>query len=144
MTEVSEEPIHVVGLDADGVTKPAMDNTAGSALYRVPLLLSRRPDPIWSQLLQQNWDHPPSYTLRHRPGIGRVIGQAFVLDGTTVEEVEDYHLATLQAAVDVTNSQYAEHLAAERVRKAEDAAQTREHEEEVAKAAERIRSRLNQ
>jgi hypothetical protein len=39
----------------------------------------------------------------HRPGIARVIGDRIVLDGTTIDEVERYHSATLQLAVDEAN-----------------------------------------
>ena len=39
----------------------------------------------------------------HRPGIARVIGDRIILDGTTIEEVERYHSATLQLAVEEAN-----------------------------------------
>jgi hypothetical protein len=83
-------------------------------LYRVPVLFSQRPDPLWAKLVVQNWDRPPRWTTRHRPGIGRVEGDRFILDGTTIEEVDKYHLETLQLAVDQTNDQYRDHLARER------------------------------
>ncbi len=39
----------------------------------------------------------------HRPGIARVEGDHIVLDGTTIEEVEKYHLDTLKLAVNRAN-----------------------------------------
>jgi len=43
--------------------------------------------------------------MMHRPGIARVVDDLIVLDGTTIEEVERYHLETLKLAVKVTNEQ---------------------------------------
>lgn len=103
--------IRVIGIDADGITRPRNDGTQGSALYRIPVLLSQRPDPLWANLMVHNWDRPPQWTSRHRPGIGRVEADRFILDGTTIEEVDKYHLATLKLAVDQTNDQYRAHLA---------------------------------
>lgn len=39
----------------------------------------------------------------HRPGIARVEGDRIILDGTTIEEVERYHLKTLKLAVERAN-----------------------------------------
>jgi hypothetical protein len=39
----------------------------------------------------------------HRPGIARVIGDRIILDGTTIEEVQRYHLDTLKLAVSEAN-----------------------------------------
>lgn len=106
--------VRIIGIDTDGITRPRNDGTPGSALYRVPVLLSRRPDPQWATLMVQNWDRPPRWTTMHRPGIGRVEGDRFVLDGTTIDEVDKFHLETLQLAVDQTNDQYRNHLAQRR------------------------------
>ena len=92
---------------------PRNDSTPGSALYRVPLKLNRTPDTRWSRLFRANWDSPPSFTTMHRPGIGSVVGDTIVLDGTTIEELERYHAKTLKLAVDVTNQQVATEVARE-------------------------------
>jgi len=39
----------------------------------------------------------------HRPGIARVERDRIILDGTTIEEVERYHLKTLKLAVERAN-----------------------------------------
>jgi len=44
----------------------------------------------------------------HRPGIARVNGDTVVLDGTTVEEVEQYHRNTLLLAAEQANKDFAE------------------------------------
>lgn len=84
-------PMRIVGVDRGGISQPRDDGTRGSALYSVPLLLSRVPDAEWAVLFVRNWDRPPSFTTMHRPGIARVVGDRVVLDGTTVEEVAQYH-----------------------------------------------------
>lgn len=78
----------------------------------------------------------------HRPGIGRVEGDRFILDGTTIEEVDKYHLETLQLAVDQTNDQYRDHLA--RVRAEQDrTAQAHANQDAAVQAAmERMRHRF--
>jgi hypothetical protein len=82
---------------------PRNDGTPGSALYAVPFQISGVPSSIWVDLFIQNWDHPPRFTSRHRPGIARVIGDRIILDGTTIEEVEKYHQDTLKEVVELVN-----------------------------------------
>jgi hypothetical protein len=97
------EPIELVGVIADEVGTPPNDGTRGSALYRVPFRLSAQPSGRWAQLFVAHWNRPPSFTTMHRPGIARVAGDTIVLDGTTMEEVEKYHLRTLKLAVEEAN-----------------------------------------
>lgn len=106
--EPSESPaeIRIEGVIADQVTAPRMDGTPGSALYRVPFKLSRRPDREWADLLVENWNHPPSYTSMHRPGIASVSGDTIILDGTTLDEVKRYHRDTLKLALAETNREF--------------------------------------
>jgi hypothetical protein len=100
------DEIRIQGVIADKVTTPRMDGTAGSALYRVPFRLSRSPDWEWAELFIESWNHPPSYTSMHRPGIARVEGDTVVLGGTTLEEVKRYHRDTLKLALAETNRKY--------------------------------------
>lgn len=140
---VEEGPIRIVGVDAQGITSPRMDGTKGSALYRVPILLSRQPDHSWAELMVRNWDRPPRFTTMHRPGIGSVSGRTFVLDGTTLEEVEQYHLETLEHAMVATNQRYEEIVRRQRAQEEAAAATQREHEERVASALDRLNGRFN-
>lgn len=123
--------LRLVGVDRDGITAPRGDGSRGSALYAVPFRLSGTPDAVWSRLLVQNWDSPPSFGLMHRPGIARVSGDRIVLDGTTVEEVASHHQQTLRLAVDATNAQHTEHT--RRARHEQDAKDdaSRRHQEEI-------------
>lgn len=101
-------PLEIVGVDVDGVTTPRSDGTAGSALYLVPIRLSRAPSAREAELLVANFDRPSSWTSMHRPGIARVSGDRLLLDGTTVDEVKEYHAKTVRLAVDATNAKEAE------------------------------------
>jgi len=112
------EGIALAGVDVDGVTAPRNDGTRRSGLYAVPFTLSRRPDEPWSRLFVQNWDQPPTFTAMHRRGIARVSGDRVVLDGTTMDEVERVHLATLKLVVQLTNQQHGQLVERESARRA--------------------------
>lgn len=142
-TAVPWTEIRIIGVDANGITAPRNDGTRGSALYQVPIQLSQRPDPTWTQMVVHHWDRPTRFTTMHRPGIGRVSGDRFVLDGTTIDEVVQYHLATLEEAVEQANAEYRQHVArqqAEQNRKAQAAA---EHDAAVQAGLERLRGRFD-
>lgn len=98
-----DEPIRILGIITDEVTVPRMDGTRGSALYKIPFRLSRYPSSLWRELFLQSWEMPPRFTTMHRPGIASVYGDEIILDGTTIEEVRDYHRETLLLCVDVAN-----------------------------------------
>ena len=65
----------------------------------MPIKLSRRPPREWVAAFPDIWNHPPEFTTMHRPGIASVSGDTVVLDGTTMEEVRDYHARTLSLVV---------------------------------------------
>ncbi len=130
--------IQITGIVVESITEPRNDGTLGSALYAVPLSLSRRPSPEWSHLFVQNWNHPPRFTTMHRPGIARVRDAVVVLDGTTIEEVKKFHLSTLSLAVDETNRQYRELQENWRKAQAQKEASRREHRQHVEDIARQI------
>lgn len=132
-------PIKITGIVNESITKPRMDGTRGSALYAIPFQLSRRPSSEWAELFVETWNHPPQWTTMHRPGIARVSGDRVILDGTTIEEVENYHRETLLVVLDRVNQLIAEHE--ERKRRAAPAEQqrTQQHEAAVNDAAKRIK-----
>ena len=97
------EPIHILGVITDQVTIPTMNGTRGCALYKIPFRLSRKPSSSWREFFLQSWNMPPSFTSMHRPGIASVYKDEIILDGTTIEEVRDYHRATLLLCVEEAN-----------------------------------------
>jgi len=96
-------PIEIVGVIADEVGSPRNDGGRGSALYAVPIRLSRSLSSEEARVLTAIWDRPPRFTTMHRPGIAHVYGDRVVLDGTTVDEVAKYHAATLVTVVERFN-----------------------------------------
>jgi hypothetical protein len=130
------EPIKIEGVLADEAGRPTNDGTAGSALYAIPFKLSRTPSSEWSNLFIRTWDHPPQYSTRHRPGIGRVQGDRIILTRTTIEEVRDVHRATLTLVVDAVNKEIADRV--RQRRSAEDAKgrQEQQHRENLRRIAD--------
>lgn len=102
---IEGEDIKIVGIITNEVSLPKNDGTRGSALYSIPFRLSSKPTSIWAELFLRNWDYPPSFTLMHRPGIARVDSDRIILDGTTIEEVKQYHRDTLILCVEKTNEE---------------------------------------
>lgn len=133
------QPVRIVGIVEEGVGKPRSDGSPGSALYRIPLRLSRRPSPVWSQHFVATWNDPPSCTTMHRPGIASVSGDAIVLDGTTMEELESVHVETLRQVLAKVNADVAAHEQQERAQAERDAEAKRQHEESVREVADRLK-----
>ncbi|MGH7949443.1 MAG: toll/interleukin-1 receptor domain-containing protein, partial [Candidatus Binataceae bacterium] len=93
---MDNQEIKIVGVIVDEVGQPRNDGSRGSALYTVPFRLSATPSREWAIVFIDAWNSPPRFTTMHRPGIARVEGARVVLDGTTIDEVEQYHLETLR------------------------------------------------
>lgn len=100
--------IRILGVIVEEVTHPRNDGTRGSALYTVPFRLSGSPRALWANLFVKHWNSPARFTLRHRPGIARVSGDRLLLEGTTIEEVDEVHRPTLKFAIEAANREYRE------------------------------------
>jgi TIR domain len=133
------EPIKIIGIVEEGVGRPQNDGTRGSALYRIPLRLSRRPDGLWTRHFAETWNRPPRFTTMHRPGIASISGDTVILDGTTMEELERYHVDTLRVVLDKVNTDVAEHERRERLRAECEAEAHREHEQTVKEISGRLK-----
>lgn len=137
--EDEDEPVRIVGVDTEAIGRPRNDGTRGSALYRVPLILNRVPAAVWRSNFASAWNSPPAWTSMHRPGIASVQGDRIVLDGTTIEELEKYHLQTLKLVVRQLNEHTAQFLRAERERRRVEAEAAAAHDRNVREAAARLR-----
>ncbi|QTE30915.1 hypothetical protein [Pengzhenrongella sicca] len=133
------EPLSILGVDAAGVGQPRNDGTPGSALYAVPIKLSRAPSFREGQFLVYHWDNPSSWSTMHRKGIARVVGDCLVLNGTTVEEVRDHHVGTLKQVVLASNQSESEAAVAEKLALDAATARRRAHETTVEAVASEIR-----
>lgn len=133
------EPIKIIELIADEVGVPRDGGKRGSALYAVPFRLSREPSEPWCEFFVDAWNRPAQFTSMHRPGIARVERDRIVLDGTTIEEVERYHLDTLKLAVQRANELAAQWSRSKRQHAKEDSDRQEEHRRRVKEAAKRLR-----
>lgn len=135
------ESIQITGIIADQVGVPRNDGTRGSGLYRIPFRLTRQPPDEWIELFISNWNHPPRFTTMHRPNIASIVGDTVILDGTTMEEVRDYHRDTLISVVQETNRGYKEF--SERRQKALEQMQeqTKTHKQKVDEISNQIKFR---
>ena len=112
-----DEEIKILRIITVEGTVPKMDGTRGSALYKISFKLSKSPSHTWRELFLKAWDLPPRFTLMHRPGIASVQGDKIILNGTTIEEVRDYHRDTLKLCVDKANEEEKALIKKERARK---------------------------
>jgi len=134
-----DSAVRILGVYTDGVSRARSDGSRGSALYSIPLRLNRVPHPSWTASFQEAWNHPPAWTTMHRPGIASVRGSQIVLEGTTIEELERFHLKTLRLVVHQLNLGLARHLEEERRHRvaAEEAGAA--HDRSIREAAARLR-----
>lgn len=130
--------IRIKGILVDEVGEPLNDGTHGSALYKIPFELNKRPDYEWSEIFRQTWDRPPQWTSMHRPGIGYVSGNKIILDGTTIEEVKKYHKDTLKLVVETVNKRYNEIKLQEKLKKEQEEQERIKHQNNIKNIADDI------
>ena len=118
---------------------PRMDGTRGSALYRVPFQLSRRPSAEWVRIFVDAWNHPTSFTTMHRAGMASVSDDKVYLDGTTMGEVLNTHRHTLVLALGVANCEVESRERQKFEREQEQARIKQKHESRMRETAERIK-----
>lgn len=115
------ESLRVMEVIENQVGQPRNDGTRGSGLYKVPLRLNRQTSDLEARLIERTWDSPPRFTQMHRPGICSVYGDTVALNGTTLSELKQYHLATLEGVLEVVNREAAEIEAREQARREREA-----------------------
>ncbi len=134
------ESPEILGIYKQGITEPRNDGSRGSALYSVPFLLSVSPDSTWADLAVRNWNLPPVFTSMHRPGIAKVVGNQFILDGTTLDEIERYHLETVRLVIEKTNEEYEKIMKIRLQEKKCEQKRKESHEYIVEQSAQRLKS----
>lgn len=133
-----EEAIHILGIITNEVTIPKMDGSRGSALYSVPFQLSKTPSGLWGQIFVAIWNSPPRFTTMHRPGIASVIGSKIILNGTTIDEVKNYHRDTLLLCVEEANKKEQEIKERENRLKEQEEKRKQQHFQHVSDLADEI------
>ena len=134
-----DEPIRIEAVVREGIGEPRNDGTPGSALYRVPLRLSRRPSELWKQVFENEWNNQFYSMLRE----AHVQADTIVFPKTTMEELEHHHVGQLRQVLDRVNRRVAEiereaRISAQREGE-ERAALKRQHDESVARVSERLK-----
>lgn len=138
ITASEDEPIKILGIITDEVTVPKMDGTRGSALYKIPFRLSKTPNELWRRLFVESWNFPPSFSTMHRPGIASVSGNKIILNGTTIDEVKQYHRDTLILCVDEANKKAEQIMTKERLQKEREEKRIADHNRSVNQIANEI------
>ncbi len=128
------EPVRITNIIVEQVSEPLV----GALHYKIPLRLSRIPEPEWVRQFLRAWDEQKDLTSMHLPAM-EIGSDRIILDGTTIDDLEQSHIGALKLAVDEANristEKYEELQDPGGVRKKE---QTRHHEY-VAEVAKRIR-----
>jgi len=136
--ETTSESIRILGMIVDQIGEPRDDGTRGSALYRVPFRLSKRPTREWADLFVHYWNRPPMSTSMHRSAIASVVNDTVILDGTTVEEVEKYHRDTLILATQEANNKYHEFIEKKQLEEEREQNRLDTHKRKVEDVSKRI------
>ena len=134
------EPVKLVRVVTNEVGFPS-DNSDGSrGVYTVVFQLSHEPSARWGDFLIHFWDRPQvAYAQgKHRPGMVNVVANRLMMEETTIDEVEGFHLPVLKAAVRMANeaearAQVEDHRRTER-RRLEEA----EHRRHIAEVSKRL------
>lgn len=134
-----DAPVHILDVITDEITIPKMDGTRGCALYKIPFRLSKRPSDLWCRLFLESWKVPPQFSTMHRPRIASVVGDKIILNGTTIEEVRDYHKETLELCINEANKKESEILREEQRKREQAETRRKKHYDSVNKVIEEIR-----
>lgn len=93
--------IRVLGVIVNEVSEPQIDGN-GRTVYDVPLQLSARVPGEWARYFLSAWHSGPQISAKHRPEVANVGADRIVLEGTTIDEVEQF-LEAIKFAVSEAN-----------------------------------------
>jgi hypothetical protein len=132
-------PIKLVGVVIEEVGSPRNDGTAGGALYAIPIKLSASPRDEWRIFFLEAFDDPSQHDEAHRRGIASFREGRIILDGTTMEELETTHIATLKLTVEQANRKYADLLVQRRATSERQRQDEEKHRKSVEESAKKIK-----
>lgn len=137
---VEFEPISLNKVLTNEVGFPGSNADGSRGVYSIVFKLSAVPSHRWADFFVHFWDRPQvSYASgRHRPGMASVVEDRVVLEETTIDEVEGYHLPVLKAAVRMANDAETRALAEDHRRAELRRQEEAEHRRHVAEVAERL------
>jgi hypothetical protein len=126
-------PIKIEAVFDSEIGMPRNDGSPGGALYSVPIKLSGAPPREWIALFVEAFDNPSERPSMRRPGIARVTGNRLILDGTTIEELDETDKKTISLALAVANREYLAMVAKQRAETADACKPMRHTEKQPAK-----------
>ncbi|MGH2684007.1 MAG: hypothetical protein ACRDJP_00880 [Actinomycetota bacterium] len=134
------EPVRLARVVTNEVGFPS-DNSDGSrGVYTVVFQLSYEPSARWGDYLVHYWDRPQvAYAQgKHRPGMVSVVANRLMMEETTIDEVEGFHLPVLKAAVRMANEAEARALVEDHRRAERRQLVEAEHRRHIAEVAKRL------
>ena len=130
--------IKILGIVAEEVTSPTNDGSDGSALYTVPLLLSREPSAKWAEFFMESWNvYQGSMVSRHTGEIS-IIGDKMHIRDINLDYIEDNKEA-LKEHVDAVSRKEREHEFKKSMQEEERQKREKERREHVEKRAKEIK-----
>jgi hypothetical protein len=128
------QPIQITSVIVEGITDPP----PGRSHYEIPLRLSRTPEPEWVQHFLRAWDKHQNHNSTHRAGM-EVGADRIILDTTTIDDLEEFHVRTLKLALDEANQLASEDYGKLRSTVSAEQIKQKQHREHVAAVAQRLR-----
>ncbi len=127
------EPIRITNIIIEQVTEPQI----GARHYKIPLRLSRIPDSEWMRQFLRAWEELKGLASTQLPGV-EIGSDRIILDGTTIDDLEQFHIKVLKQALDEANR-----ISRDKYEKLHDSGDGKkeltQHHEYVAEIAKRIR-----
>jgi hypothetical protein len=99
--ELNKIDINIIGIDHSKIA--SIPNTP---LFKIYVELNQAPPSKWGEMFEAHWHRPRQWTSMHRHSIASVTGKYILLNGTTIEEIDKYHKATLKICVEDANKSY--------------------------------------
>ena len=136
----SFEPIKLARVLTNEVGFPGESQDGSRNVYSVVFQLSEEPSARWGDYLVHFWDRPqvPYSHGHHRPGMTSVVGNKVILEETTIDEVEGFHLPVLKAAVRMANDAEARSVVEDQRRAERRRLEEAEHRRHVSEVAKRL------
>ena len=134
------EPVRLVRVVTNEVGFPGENADGSRGVYTVVFQLSHEPSARWGDYFVHFWDRPQvSYAHgKHRPGMASVVANRLMLEETTIDEVEGFHLPVLKAALRMANDAEARAVVEDHRRAERRRLQEAEHRRHVAEVAKRL------
>ncbi len=134
------EPVRLARVLTNEVGFPGESNDGSRNVYTVVFQLSEEPSARWGDFFVHFWDRPQvAYSQsHHRPGMVSVVSNRLILEETTIDEVEGFHLPVIKAALRMANEAEGRAVVEDHRRTERRRLEEAEHRRHVAEVAKRL------